>query len=103
MLKRGLKLFKKYYSILIYRMELNETMLKINRLEQKIASISDEIDKRYKSIICKYCDLPATHLLITGKFPNYVETMICYKCSDYIDNLNCYQLDIMGFVDLYKL
>ena len=87
-------------------MELNETMLKINRLEQKIAPISDEIDKRYNLIICKfhrYCHSPATHLLITGEFPNYVETMICYKCSDYIDNLNCYQLDIMGFVDLYKL
>ena len=87
-------------------MELNETMLKINRLEQKISRISDEIDKRYNLIICKfrrYCYLPATHRLITGKFPNYAETMICDKCSDYIDNLNCYQLDIMGFVDLYKL
>ena len=54
-------------------MDLNETTLTINRLEQKIAPISDEIDKRYNLIICKfykYCDLPATHLLITGEFPN---------------------------------
>ena len=96
-------------------MKLNETMLKINRLEQKISRINDEIDKRYNLIICKFrrdliickfrrdCYLPATHQLITGKFPNYVKTMICDKCSDNIDNLNCYQLDIIGFVDLYKL
>ena len=87
-------------------MELNETMLKINRLEQKISRISDEIDKRYNLIICKfrrYCYLPATHQLITGKFPNYVKTMICHKCSDYIDNFNCYELDILEFVNLYEL
>ena len=86
-------------------MELNKTMLKINRLEQKIASINDETDKRYNQIICKCCVSPSTHLLFTGlgRFPNYVETMLCDKCADYIDNLNCNQLDIMGFVDLYKL
>ena len=84
-------------------MELNKTLLKIKRLEQKIASISDEINKRYKSIICKYCHSPATHVLITGKFLNYEKSMICYKCSDRIDKLNCHQLDIMGFVDSYKL
>ena len=87
-------------------MKLNKTMLKIKRLEQKISRISDEIDKRYNLIICKfrrYCYLPATHRLITGKFPNYVKTMICDKCSDNIDNFNWYELDILEFVDLYKL
>ena len=87
-------------------MKLNETMLKINRLEQKISRISDEIDKRYNLIICKFrrdCYSPTTHQLITGKFPNYVKTMICHKCSEYIDNFNCYELDILEFFDLYKL
>ena len=87
-------------------MKLNETMLKINRLEQKISRISDEIDKRYNLIICKFrrdCYSPTTHQLITGKFPNYVKTMICHKCSEYIDNFNCYELDILEFVYLYKL
>ena len=87
-------------------MKLNETMLKINRLEQKISRISDEIDKRYNLIICKFrrdCYSPTTHQLITGKFPNYVKTMICHKCSEYIGNFNCYELDILEFVDLYKL
>ena len=85
-------------------MELNETMLKINRLEQKISRISDEIDKRYNLIICKFhSHSPATHKLITGEYPNYVENMICNKCSDDIKNLNCYELDNMGIVDIYKL
>ena len=87
-------------------MELNETMLKINRLEQKISRISDEIDKRYNLIICKFrrdCHSPATHKLITGEYPNYIGTMICNKCSDDTKNLNCYELDMLEFVDLYKL
>ena len=86
-------------------MELNKTMLKINRLEQKIASISDEIDKRHRLIICKKCDLPATHILVTGlgEFPNYERNIICNKCVDYINRLNGYQLDDISFVDLYKL
>ena len=84
-------------------MKLNKTMLKIKRLEQKIASRNYEIDNRYKSISCKYCHSMATHILITGKYSNYEKSLICHKCSDRIDNLNCYQLDIMGFVDSYKL
>ena len=87
-------------------MEINTIMLKINKLEQKIASINHKINKKHDLIICnfhKYCDLPATYELITGKYPNYRETMICEKCSYYRDKLNCYQLDIIEFVDLYKL
>ena len=86
-------------------MELKKMMLKINRLEQKIAAISNDIDNRYKMLICKDCDLPVTHLLVTGlgQFPNCSETLICNECVRYINSLNCYQLDIISFVGLYKL
>ena len=78
-------------------------MLKFIKLEQKIALINNEIDNRYKSISCKYCHSMATHILITGEYSNYEKSLICHKCSDRIDKLKCYQLDMMGFVDSYKL
>ena len=89
-------------------MEFDNKMLRINRLERKLASINHKIDKKYDLIVCnfnKYCDLPATYKLITGigKYPNYTETMICDRCSNYINKLNCYQLDIIEFVTLCKL
>ena len=78
-------------------------MLKIIRLEQKTASRNYEIDNRYKSISCKYCHSMATHVLITGEYSNYEVSIICHKCSDRINKLKGYQLDLMGFVDSYKL
>ena len=89
-------------------MKLNNEMSKINRLERNLASANREINKKYNEIICNfdsYCYFPATYKLITGigKYPNYTETMICDKCSNHINKLNCYQLDIIDFVDLYKL
>ena len=88
--------------------EFDNKMLKINRLERNFASINHKIDKKYNRIICNFdshCYFPATYKLITGigKYPNYTETMICDKCSNHINKLNCYQLDIIDFVDLYKL
>ena len=81
-------------------MKLNE----IKKLEQKTSRINDEINKRYNLIICKFhSNSPATHLLITGEYPNYIETMICNKCSDHMNNLTCYELDIRKIVDIYKL
>ena len=41
-------------------------MLKFIKLEQKIALINNEIDKKFRSITCKYCHSMATHALITG-------------------------------------
>ena len=89
-------------------MEFDNKMLKINRLERNLASINHKIDNKYNRIICNFdslCYFPATYKLIIGigKYPNYTETMICDKCSNYINKLNCYQLDIIDFVDLYKL
>ena len=78
-------------------------MLKIIRLEQKTASRNYEIDNRYKSISCKYCHSMATHILITGEYSNYEKSLICNKCSDHMNNLTCYELDIRKIVDIYKL
>ena len=98
--KRMLKLLKKIKYIVIHIMKLNE----IKKLEQKTSRINDEINKRYNLIICKFhSNSPATHRLITGEYPNYTETMICNKCSDHMNNLTCYELDIRKIVDLFKL
>ena len=78
-------------------------MLKFIKLEQKIALINNEIDKKFRSITCKYCHSMATHVLITGEYSNYEVSIICHKCSDRINKLKGYQLDLMGFVDSYKL
>ena len=88
--------------------ELNNKMSKINKLEREISSINREMNKNYYRITCNFdshCYFPVTYKLITGigKYPNYTETMICDECSNCINNLNCYQLDIIDFVDLYKL
>jgi len=78
-------------------------MLKFIKLEQKIALINNEIDKKFRSITCKYCHSMATHILITGEYYNYQKSMICHKCLDCINKFNCYQLDMIEFVDCYKL
>ena len=78
-------------------------MLKFIKLEQKIALINNEIDKKFRSITCKYCHSMATYALITGEYSNYEVSTICHKCSDRINKLKGYQLDHMGFVDSYKL
>ena len=86
-------------------MELIKIMKKINRLERVIEVRSDNLDMRYKMLICKKCILPATYMLVQGlgEFPNYLETFICDKCARYVNSFNSFQLDIIGFVDLYKL
>ena len=88
-------------------MDFDKTMLKINRLERELTAINRKIKKNHNQIICnfRFCDLPATYKLITGisKYPNYTETPICNECLKYINELNDHQLDVIEFVDIYKL
>ena len=78
-------------------------MMNFMKLKRKFELTNYKIDKKFKSITCKYCHSMATHILITGEYSNYEKSLICHKCSDRTDKLKCYQLDMMGFVDSYKL
>ena len=83
-------------------------MVKMNmrKVEDTIKRLKDEnnsIERRYRSVICCNCSIPATHKLVTGLgcYPNYFERLLCNMCSDSIQKLSDYEWDELGIVDIY--
>ena len=77
----------------------------IKKRLMKEALFNEKIKKKYYHLICTYCNLPTTHVLVTGqgKYPNYDKITICDECTKYVYSLSDYKLDILGFVDIYRL
>ena len=69
----------------------------------KAIKIADELEELHNLRKCKKHNILATHVLITGMYPNYHESLVCDKEIEIIDKLNCYQLDNMMFVDYFPL
>ena len=61
-------------------------MERIKDTTKQLKDENDSIEKRYRSIICRICSIPATHKLVIGLgcYPNYFESPVCNMCSDSI-------------------
>ena len=80
-------------------------MIKIRVMNKQLKDENNSIERRYKSVICCNCSIPATHKLVTGLgcYPNYHESLLCNMCSDSIQKLSDYEWDVHGIIDVYKL
>ena len=80
-------------------------MRKINNTTEQLKDENYSIERRYRSIICCNCSIPATHKLVTGLgcYPNYHESFICNMCSDRIKKLSDYYWDYNKLIGVYKL
>ena len=85
-------------------------MVKINmrKIKDTTEQLKDEnysIERRYRSIICCNCSIPATQKLVTGlgRYPNYHESLLCDMCSDSIQKLSDYEWDVHRIIGVYKL
>ena len=80
-------------------------MRKIRDTTKELKDENDLIERRYRSIICCNCSIPATHKLVTGLgfYPNYHESLLCNMCSDSIQKLSDYEWDVHRIIGVYKL
>ena len=80
-------------------------MRKIEEANDQLKDENNSIEKRYRSIICCNCSIPATHILVTGLgcYPYYHESLLCNMCSDSIQKLSDYEWDVHRIIGVYKL
>ena len=80
-------------------------MRKIKDTTEQLKDENNSIERRYRSIICCNCSIPATHKLVTGLgcYPNYHESLLCNMCSDSIQKLSDYEWDVHRIIGVYKL
>ena len=78
---------------------------KIKDTTKQLKCDNYSIDKRYRSVICCFCSIPATHVLVTGLdcYPEFCEDLICNVCADSIQKLSNYEWDDQGIIGLYEL
>ena len=80
-------------------------MRKIRDTTKELKDENDLIERRYRSITCCNCSIPATHKLVTGLgcYTNYHESLLCNMCSDSIQKLSDYEWDVHKIIGIYKL
>ena len=80
-------------------------MGKIEDTTKQLKDESDLIKRRYRSVICGICSIPARHKLVTGLgcYLNYFESLLCNMCSDWIQKLSDYEWDDHGIIGVGKL
>ena len=75
-------------------------MKKIEDTTKQLKDENNSIERRYRSVICCNCSIPATYKLVTGLgcYLNYVEKHMCYVCSTSIQKLSDYEWDYHGII-----
>ena len=56
-----------------------------------------------KCEICSKNDITCLLVRGIGKFPKYIEKLICNKCNKWINSFSSYGLDELDIVDTYEL
>ena len=80
-------------------------MRKIEDMTKRLKDDNNSIERRYRSVTCCNCSIPATQKLVTGLgcYHNYFESLLCNMCKDLIQKLSNYEWDIHGIIGVYKL